>query len=219
MGVQGRTATGRHEVPLPARMTRLPRNKAGYVVPWFVAWIDGEPDFRVVRAGGIRDALWFELCWLCGQHIGRYATFVIGPMCAVNRVSSEPPSHRECASYAAQVCPFLTTPSMTRRENLLPEHMSPAGEMIRRNPGVALCWTTRDWSTFHVPTGVLMNVGEPEAVEWWAHGRPATRDEVQESIDTGLPTLREVAEEDGPEAIIELNRQVESARRLLPVAS
>lgn len=198
-------------------MARLPRNKAGYVVPWFVGWVDGQPDFRVIRPDGVRDALRFDLCWLCGQHRGRFGTFVIGPMCAVNRVSAEPPSHQDCATYAAQVCPFLTTPSMVRREKGLPEHQAPAGEMIRRNPGVALCWTSRTWKSFALPDGgTLVDVGDPEAVEWWAHGRTATRDEVLASIDSGLPLLQESAAEEGFRAVAELGRMHERALTLVP---
>lgn len=28
-------------------------------------------------------------------------TFVVGPMCELNRISGEPPSHRECAEFSA----------------------------------------------------------------------------------------------------------------------
>src|ERR1700734_4533418 len=103
---------------IPAQIDRLPRNKARYPVPWFVATIDGQPDFRVIRPGGIREALAREICWTCGIAVRRKEdrAFVIGPMCAVNRVSSEPPSHETCANWAAVHCPFLTRPDMRRRE-------------------------------------------------------------------------------------------------------
>lgn len=206
------------DLVLPQRMEHLPRDKHGRVVPWFVAFIDDVPDFRVVRVGGIRDAVRFKTCWLCGKPRGQYAAFVIGPMCAVNRVSSEPPAHRDCAQYAAQACPFLANPNMVRRERNKPEDAAePAGVMIPRNPGVALVWVTRSWGVFADAKGQpLFDVGEPNQTYWYAHGREATRDEVLESIDTGLPTLRKVAAEDGPLAAIELERMAEAARKLVP---
>jgi hypothetical protein len=205
------------ELSVPPRMANLPRNKAGYVVPWFVAYIDGEPDFRVVRENGIGEALKYQKCWLCGQHRGANAAFVIGPMCAVNRVSAEPPAHRDCATYAARACPFLANPNMHRRERGLPEdRVEPAGVAILRNPGVALVWVTRTWQPFKAPGGILFDVGEPIAVEWWAHGREATRGEVLASIDSGLPTLATVAREEGSEAEAELTQQVERAMGLVP---
>jgi hypothetical protein len=185
------------EIPIPERMRHLPTDHVGHVVPWFVAFIDGKPDFRIIREDGIRDALRFHTCWLCGQRLGKYTTFLIGPMCAVNRVTAEPGSHRDCAAYAAKVCPFLTTPTMHRRENRKPDHAEPAGVMNKRNPGVSLAWTSRTWATFRTPQGgLLIDVGEPESVAWFAQGRPATRDEVLASIDSGLPILREMCDHD-----------------------
>jgi hypothetical protein len=117
-------------------------------------------------------------------------------MCAVNRTSAEPPAHLECATYSALACPFLSTPSMVRRERgMHPEHLPPAGVMIARNPGVALVWSSRTWSTFTDPAGgLLFDIGDPTAAAWYAEGRPAAREEVLRSIETGLPLLRTEAE-------------------------
>lgn len=212
------------DTEVPDRMWHLPRNKAGYVVPWFVAYIDGEWDFRVIKAGGIEEALNSSLCWLCGKRLGRYVSFVIGPMCAVNRVSAEPGSHRECATYAAKACPFLTTPKMERRERGIPEEAgNPAGVMIRRNPGVTLVWTSTSWYAFRQPggvSGILIDVGDPTSTEWYAEGREATRAEVLDSIESGLPILAEQAMKDGGDAALdELQRMVERAQPYLPEAS
>jgi hypothetical protein len=180
---------------MPPAIAKLPRDKHGRPIPWFV-YIDedGVPDFRVVRRDGLSDAYRFDLCWVCGQQRGRHAAFVLGPMCAVNRTSAEPPSHLACALYSAQACPFLTTPNMIRRESNLPEHYDPGGIMLARNPGVALVWSSRSWKPVRVPNGVLFDIGSPTSTTWWAHGRPATREEVLASIETGLPALRELAE-------------------------
>jgi hypothetical protein len=209
-------------VSAPAQIARLPRDKHHRYVPWFVAWLDGVPDFRVIRPGGIQTALRQRLCWVCGLPFQRQEdrAFVIGPMCAVNRVSAEPPSHTECGVYSATTCPFLTTPNMTRRERHMPEGgVVPAGISIPRNPGVALVWVTayRSWSTFDDGAGgTLFGIGEPKRALWFAHGREATRDEVLASISSGLPILREMAEQDGPEAVAELGRLHERALAVVP---
>lgn len=210
---------------LPGRIDRLPRNKAGYPVPWFVATVDGKPDFRVIRRGGIEAALHGKLCWTCGIPFLRQEdrAFVIGPMCAVNRVSAEPASHLDCAVFAATRCPFLATPQMVRRERHLPEGAAcPAGTSIRRNPGVALVWVTgyKSWSTFSDGNGgTLFGVGEPKRVMWYARGREATRAEVMASIDSGLPILREMAEAEGAPAVAELERMHERAVALVPAGA
>ena len=109
-------------IDMPGRIALLPRNKVGYPVPWFVATINGQPDFRVIRTDGIQIALKRGLCWVCGVPFLRQEdrAFTIGPMCAVNRVSAEPPSHRDCAVYSAMACPFLATPNMVRRDRHKP---------------------------------------------------------------------------------------------------
>lgn len=202
---------------VPEKITALPRDHTGRPVPWFVAWIDGTPDFRVVGPGKLDEATRFDLCWVCGGQRGRYGSFVIGPMCAISRVSAEPPSHHTCATYSAQVCPFLTTPTMRRRENRIPEGTTkPAGEMIARNPGVALVWASRTWRPFPVDGGLLWNIGDPTSTEWYAQGRAATRAEVLASIDSGLPLLQEVAERDGVGAVRQLERQHIVALSLVP---
>jgi hypothetical protein len=211
------------QIPMPAAIERLGRDRHGRPTPWFVHRDeDGAPEFRVIRRGGIIDALRFDWCWVCGQPRGRHAAFVIGPMCALNRVSAEPPSHLPCAIYSALACPFLSTPNMTRRERGLPEGTTePAGHMIRRNPGVALVWSTRTWSTFRTgpgPADLLFDIGEPTATRWFTEGRDATRAEVLASIDSGLPLLREQAERDGPDAVAALDRMHTAALRLVPTA-
>jgi hypothetical protein len=216
------------EIPMPKRIAALPRDHRGYPVPWFVVWLDaddrplprgeGRPDFRVIMPDALDEAI-RGACWICGHRLGRYQTFVIGPMCAVNRNSAEPPSHHDCATYAARACPFLARPHARRRENAMPgEAVEPAGVAIKRNPGVALLWTTRKYRPYRDPFngGVLFDIGEPDQVEWFAEGRPATREEVMASIDSGLPLLREAAEQDGAAALRELDRYVERAMTLVP---
>lgn len=211
----------RHELrpelpPLPERIRKLPVDRRGYPVPWFVAWVDGEPEFRAADGQKYRRALHEHLCWTCGERLGTHLSFVIGPMCAVNRISAEPPSHHDCAVFSAIACPFLSRPHMRRREGGLPAEASDApGMAILRNPGVALVWTTRAMGLVRAPRpdgtdGVLVRFGRPSRVECFAEGRPATRDEVVASITGGLPLL---AREIGGEVLgrLELRRGIRRA--------
>jgi hypothetical protein len=206
----------------PGRIAALPVNKVGYAVPWFVAFIDGVPDFRVADGRHLAQALQHGLCWVCGTPFGRTEdrAFVIGPMCAVNHISAEPPSHRDCAVYSATHCPFLSVPNMTRRDRHMPEGAeNPAGFMIRRNPGVALVWVTgcRSWSKISDGDGgTLFDIGEAKEALWFARGREATRAEVLESIDSGLPILARMAEQDGPDAVATLGMLHAAALELIP---
>lgn len=213
------TAVRWQDVPIPARLWQRPLDRHGRPVPWFVAWIGGVPDFRIIGPSKLQEALTGRLCWMCGEPMGMFSTFVVGPMCAVNRISSEPPSHAPCAAYAARACPFLTHPAARRRETSLPEDtIEPGGVMIRRNPGVALLWVTRRYDVwFPKPAeGPIIRMGDPDAVHWYAKGRAADRTEVLNAMSLGLPELRRVAMLEGPEATAELDAQIRAALQHVP---
>lgn len=203
---------------MPTSLAKRPVNSAGYVVPWFTPWHEGAWDFRFVEPGKAEEAVRRELCWICGERLTSPCAFVIGPMCAVNRTSAEPPSHVECAIYAARACPFLARPKMTRPsarvEGIAEAHGQVPGIMLDRNPGVALVWVTRT-PVYHLAIK-LFGIGDPIRVMFYAEGRKATRAEVLESITTGLPKLRELAEVEGEEAISELESMVDDAMALVP---
>lgn len=202
--------------PLPRRMRGLPVDSRGFPVPFFVATINGVPDHRVLDGAKQRDCIRFRLCALCGEPLGAAVTFVIGPMCAVNRISADPPDHGDCADYAARACPFLARPRAHRRETGRPEGVTePAGLMLARNPGVALLWTTRRYRVQSYPEGVLWELGPPERLDRYAEGRPATAEELRASFDSGLAILAETAAREGPAAQAALQAQVATARALL----
>ena len=207
---------------MPDRMKALPLTDEGWPALWFAA-VDPathKVDLRVARQEAPAQAWRYLKCWLCGQTLGAYRTFVIGPMCTVNRTSSEPPCHHDCATFAAIACPFLTQPRMVRNGKNLPEHRHAPGSAITRNPGVTALWTTRRPALRHVHNGTLFNIGDPERVEWWAEGRQATRAEVEASIASGLPFLESECDRETPArrpaALKALAEMVEEARAHLP---
>ncbi len=216
---------------LPERMRKLPLDHRGFPVPWFVAWVDAKgalwdqgrpgavPDFRVVDSRKLVRAVRERRCWLCGEPLGRFLAFVIGPMCAVNRINSEPPSHRDCAEFAMWACPFLSRPKMRRNEVGLPPDMKPApGEHLEHNPGAMALWVATSYRA--VPAwrgndGVLFELGDPIELQWFVEGRRATAGEIKDALAKGLPQLRDVAakQEGGPEA---LDQQLAAFYRLQP---
>lgn len=198
-------------------MKHLPLSDEGYPIPYFVPNFDGKPEFRGFDPDKMRVCVRHQRCWLCGQPLGRFMAFVIGPMCSVNKTSAEPPSHYDCAFYAIQACPFLTQPRMRRNEKDMPEDSRDApGIMLKRNPGVTLIWVTRGYKPFKADGGVLFRIGDPQRVEFYAEGRKATHDEIMASIDSGMPILRGMAEQDGPEAVAELEKMYTNAMELVP---
>ena len=217
-------------IPMPFRIKALPVNEKGFPIPAFVAWLDiagkrslppgtfgATRDFRIIDPGYMDRCYRFNKCWICGEPLGRHRVFAIGPMCVVNKTTMEPPSHRSCAEYAAKACPFLVQPRMRRNFKDLPkEDRRVAGMMIERNPGCICLYETEDYRRIHARNGMLCRLGKPVRVDWYSEGRVATREEVLDSIDSGLPTLMEEAKKDGPEAVKELTVLRAAASQFLP---
>lgn len=209
---------------MPVGMARLDQTSKGYPIPWFVdrkaPLRDGEADFRIMDGARLKLAVRENRCWVCGMKAnGSPMAFVAGPMCGINRTASEPPAHLACARWSARACPFLAYPKRVRDERDLPAGQM-AGIGILRNPGVAMVWESRKWSTWRPDSakaaGILFDLGEPSLVEWYCEGREATRAEVVASIETGLPILLRQAVQDGAEACFELGRMTERFMPFLP---
>lgn len=215
---------------IPIRMRARPVDQRGYCVPWFVLRTGFDTwDFRIVQPRKILQAINQRICWLCGEslsltamgeYIGDSMTFVIGPMCVVNRTTSEPPCHRECAEFAVRACPFLSLPKAQYRDANLPEGCTePAGMGLMHNPTVCVTWTTRGFTIQPASNGgVLFRLfTEPDRVQFWHKGQLATRRQVCEGMLIGLPHIYAVAEREGE--LPEFRRYFQDALRFLPAAA
>lgn len=112
---------------------------------------------------------------------------------------------------------FPGRPKRLRDERDLPKGLQQAGFGITRNPGVAMVWSTRKWKTWRPPGGgILFNIGEPDAIDWFAEGRPATNGEIMKSVTTGIPLLLEQAAEDGAVACFQLGQMTQIFLNLIP---
>lgn len=203
--------------PLPDRFKSLPIDPRGYPIPWFVGTLeDGTRDFRMADADKRVRAANHRLCWLCGHKMGKYIAFVIGPMCAVNRNTSEPGCHLDCATFAVTACPFLMRPMAQYRTANLPDGAQNVPHGIGGNPGASCIWITETYRPYRVEKSWLIRIGEPHRVEWWAEGKPATRQQILDCFDNRLSILADMAKEEGPDAVAELAKYVDRTMVLLP---
>lgn len=201
---------------IPLRLRNLPVDERGYPVPYFVAWVNGKPDHRIADARKVANCHRQRLCWLCGCSLSKMLAFVVGPMCGINRISSDPPSHPDCAEWAARACPFLTRPRAKRRSAAMPDDVTDApGFGLKRNPGVTLVWITESYQRVNVRGGTLSKMGEPLRVQFLCEGREATRAEINDSIDSGLPSLREAAESESRRAVWALEEMTRVFRAIV----
>jgi hypothetical protein len=207
-------------------LRKLPVDARGYPVPWFVAWVPGPdgvnvPEFRAADARKFTVAVKLKLCWICGEPLGRWLAFPIGPMCAITRTTAEPPCHVECAEWSIRNCPFLSQPRQVRRDGDLPDGITqPAGRAIVRNPGVTCLWVTREYELFDDGHGKpLIHVGKLERASWWCEGRAATHADVEASMESGLPILIGEAKREGKFALEALERQYAGVKAFLPAVT
>lgn len=217
----GRYAAAIAHIPMPPDIARLAIHpQLRMPLPWFCQ--QEPPDFRLIRPGAFATAHRQKRCWITGEpRFEKRLAFVTGPMCVVTGTTAEPPARLEPARYAAKACPFLANPRMRRNQAELPEDIqNPAGRFIQRNPGVAAVLITDSYQLFQAPGDkagqYLISMGPPLAVEWYAHGRAATRAEVLASIQSGLPILEEMADLDGHEGRLALTYRVAETARWLP---
>lgn len=204
--------------PVPRRMVGLPIDPRGYPIPWFVAEVDGKRDFRVADGVKRARAAKNRLCWLCGERLGRYMAFVIGPMCAVNRNTSEPGCHKDCALFAVQACPFITRPLAQYRTAGLPEEGGTLPYALEGNPGGVCIWITESFRPYKALDSWLIQLGAPVEVLWWVEGREASRAQVLSIFENRLPLLEKIAKEEGGGAPAALQRQVVGTMQFLPAA-
>lgn len=203
-----------HPIKVPKHLRYRPV-VGGYVVPFFVSWYkDGvlvhektegaRPDFPTIDVRRLVTCRKQNRCWICGNGLKAFKTFVFGPASALVQMSTEPPSHPECANYAVQVCPFIIDPTRLHVSEKpgfkLKEGQTLMPEVGPGNPGVAIIWTTRSYE-FHMPDPsrgmALFEPGEPERIEFWHRGQPATHKQAMDGFQQAI-TANHMMETNGP---------------------
>lgn len=175
--------------PLTARIKTLPISANGYPIPFFVAEVDGKPDFRIIDPHKTLKVVREDLCWICGGKLGVHRCFVGGPMMILNECGMEGPCHQECAFFSVQACPHMTVPDIQRREGGMPENAMMDPTSIKENPHVFAIYTTRKHRFFVQENGPLWLFGPLEELTWWKEGRAATRAEVIAGFEMNYPKV------------------------------
>ena len=168
---------GHHLVAMPERLAARPRDGRGYPIPW-TAMIDreGHPDFRVIDVEKVAMAVSLKRCAMCGQQLGRHLAFIGGPVSFKTRLFTDMPMHKDCATYAIQVCPWLAAPNMRYAEKM-PKLSGAATverteEMAEERPERFFIGTTKACRLVRTPGGAVVMRADPwEWHEWWCHGQ------------------------------------------------
>jgi hypothetical protein len=160
----------------PARIRKLPRDTHGHPIPWF-AWRDAEGQVHIttIDQQKRRWSYQFGICQICGQRLGAYKAFALGPNQVETRTTTEGPAHPGCVRYALRVCPFLSNPNWKRHDGTK-----------SFNPGKFALWITRDYEIGVLPDGAIaIIVGEPVSVRWWTAGHQLEKSKFRVSVLDG----------------------------------
>lgn len=98
----------RKELSIPSSLKHLSVDERGYPIPYFVAYVNGKPDFRLYDSEKWRLCIKFDKCAICGRknHPKSYF-FIGGELMSKNKVSSDNAMHRACAEFSLQACPHM----------------------------------------------------------------------------------------------------------------
>jgi hypothetical protein len=105
---------GPRSVPKPQRLAHLRVDPRGYPIIATTGQAPGDVDFGSLSEPRKLALATFDLCAVCGLPFGGelrwQVSFVEAEATAKTLISSEAPVHEVCALYAAQVCPFVSSP-------------------------------------------------------------------------------------------------------------
>lgn len=127
------------KIYIPAFLSHLKVLPNGYPLPFFVAIVDGKPDFRLLDAKKQALCCTSKICGICGKKLFKGAYyFISGPEGYANRIASDPPMHRQCAEYSLEACPHLHLQKAHRRENGIERLKEQQMEHIADKPATIL---------------------------------------------------------------------------------
>lgn len=129
---------------------------AGLPVPYFVGWVGGRPDFRLLDAQRQGFCFAYAKCAICGSAGPTPKYLICGPIGLENRVHTEPAVHEACARYALLTCPYLSRADSARRQDY------PAGSRyshggLAEKPDELFLVELDKWQLLRVPSGRLLN--------------------------------------------------------------
>jgi hypothetical protein len=116
------------QVEIPKFLAHLPVHH-GLPVPFSQAWINDAPDFRAVDPNKTVQCVQEKLCAICGRKLGEHSYFACGPRSKASHLFTDPPMHKPCVEFAAQICPFLSGRKLEYSDRPAPAETTKVYEM------------------------------------------------------------------------------------------
>lgn len=141
------------QIMIPEFLSHLKVDERGYPIPFFVKWIKGKPDFRILDEHNRELCIKDRLCSICGKVMEDiFFYFISGPIGFHNKVSTDAPMHENCARYSLSVCPHLLYQRAERRDEDI-MYLKNDHQILQKPPYMVLARTVRYWTDQR--TGIL----------------------------------------------------------------
>lgn len=169
-------------IKIPVKMEHLQKDKRGYPVPFSIYRNkSGEPDFRMHDPDRLRKCMEEAKCSICGTSLNDDIWLLAGAKTALTPQGAylDPPMHKECGTYALQVCPYLAMPSFRK---ISPNEIenSNAVRMFDGKPTVfAFVKTSGYLLIAYRETKVIIPHRPFHHTEYWREGRQLTWNEAK----------------------------------------
>jgi hypothetical protein len=164
------------EIPIPAKMEHLPKDKRGYPISFTtIRDAHGAPYFPINDEVQVRKAAVEHRCGICGKRLEADIWLLGGPLPAFHPKGSylDPAVHGECGTYALQVCPYLALPSYSKQIH---------NQGIKGKPPFMVFVKTGDYNILPVPSTLtyISPVKPFLEINYWLNGSTITRDLAEE---------------------------------------
>lgn len=105
-------------IEIPLQMMELPKDDRGYPIPFTIERdASGKPNFSNHDPKRIAESIKNKRCSICGKPLNSDVWLLAGAKIAFSPIGAyvDPPMHKQCATYALKVCPYLAMPSFSKR--------------------------------------------------------------------------------------------------------
>lgn len=179
------------QVPLPDKMSDLPRDERGYPVPYVVFKDNsGKYHFKINDSRKQFICSTEKVCSICGQPLNEDLWLVGGQESAFNPRGAYGDSgiHYECGVYALQVCPYLAMTRYTAKTDIQKLTEQVDGEVVLWNPTQSderlpffVFIKVSDYD-FNILTYNIKPVCPYLEIEFWADGQRVSEEDIKDFL-------------------------------------
>lgn len=146
---------------IPERLQKRPVGRDGKIIPWYAGDDPDSFDMGKTFPGRIQESIDHRSCFMCGDELGEYQSFMLTPEMTISRFSFDAPAHPNCVELIVH-----------QRWDF---------------DGICAIWTSKNPIAVCNPIGPIVApgfyIGDPTAVTWYNRLGKASRQEIIDELD------------------------------------